>query len=186
MTLTKKTWGIGLLAILALFLGMLANKLQLGFAPPPTESPNSDSAVALYQQKMSDMDGQLLSLDAYRGHLTVINFWATWCPPCVEEIPELDRFYRQYAPDKLKMLGIAIDSPSQVKAFLVHTPINYPLLFGGLEGTQLASQLGNTSGGLPFTVVISPEGKIFWRHMGRISLPELENVVRRAQSNLSN
>ncbi len=118
-------------------------------------------------------NGAPLALQALRGKPLVLNFWATWCPPCVEELPLLDGFYRQNAGKSWQVVGLAIDQPSSVRAFLQRTPVSFPIGLAGLGGTELSQALGNLSGGLPFTVVLAKNGDVLQRKMGRITAADL-------------
>ena len=100
--------------------------------------------------------------------VTVLNFWATWCPPCVEEMPLLDSFYRQNSANGWKVLGIAVDKPAAVQAFLQKTPVGFDIVMAGAEGSALAKSLGNLAGGLPFSVVFASDGRIAHRKMGQV------------------
>jgi thiol-disulfide isomerase/thioredoxin len=117
--------------------------------------------------------GSPLAMQAFRGKPLVLNFWATWCPPCVEEMPLLDAFSRQNAAKNIQVVGLAIDQPSSVRAFLLRTHVSYPVGLAGLGGTELSKALGNESGGLPFTVVIGADGEVVQRRMGRVSQADL-------------
>jgi thiol-disulfide isomerase/thioredoxin len=121
--------------------------------------------------------GPALAMASLRGRPLLVNFWATWCPPCVEELPLLDSFYRQNAANRWQVVGLAIDQPSAVRAFLQRTPVSFPVGFAGLEGTELAKALGNTVGGLPFSVVLGADGRIRERRMGRLSEADLQRWV---------
>ncbi|WP_240001854.1 TlpA family protein disulfide reductase [Parvibium lacunae] len=145
-------------------------------APVPTASTQ-----AFFAASLPSLDGQPQSLAAYAGRWVIVNFWATWCPPCVAEMPELDQFYQQLDKNKVVLLGVAIDSPSNVRTFLTQTPVTYPILLGGLQGTELAASLGNQTGGLPFTALLNPRGEIVWRHTGRITLADLQQAVAPAR-----
>jgi len=103
----------------------------------------------------------------------LLNFWATWCPPCVEEMPMLDAFFRENSDKSWQVVGLAIDQPSAVRAFLARTPVSYPVGLAGLGGSELSKQLGNLAGGLPFSVVIGSSGEVLQRKIGRISTAEL-------------
>jgi thiol-disulfide isomerase/thioredoxin len=104
----------------------------------------------------------------------LLNFWATWCPPCVEEMPLLEAFYRQNAAKGWQVLGLAVDQPSAVRAWLQRVPVTFPIGMAGLEGTELTRSLGNQVGGLPFSVVFGADGKVRERRMGRVSAADLK------------
>jgi thiol-disulfide isomerase/thioredoxin len=112
-------------------------------------------------------------MQSFRGKPVVVNFWATWCPPCVEEMPLLEAFFRQNTAKGIQVVGLAIDQPSAVRTFLQRTPVSYPIGLAGLGGTELSKTLGNESGGLPYTVVVGADGSVVQRRMGRVSEADL-------------
>lgn len=128
---------------------------------------------AVWAQSFDRLGGGGFSLDSLRGQALLLNFWATWCPPCIEEFPLLDRFHRQSQPKGPVVLGLAVDRPSAVQSFLQSHPVGFRIALAGMEGSALAQQLGNTSNGLPFTVLIDANGIILARKMGKISQEEL-------------
>ena len=135
-----------------------------------------DEAVdtsALWTQSFATPGGQPLAMEALRGKPLLVNFWATWCPPCVEELPMLDRFARDQAANGWQVIGLAIDQPSSVRKFLAATPVSFPIGLAGLGGTELGKSLGNSTGGLPFTVVFAADGKVRERRMGKLSQADL-------------
>ena len=103
----------------------------------------------------------------------LINFWATWCPPCVSEMPELVALQNDWGSKNLQVVGIGIDSPSNIREFAEKHKITYPLLLGGLEGSELSRQFGNQSGGLPFTILIGPDGSVRQTYMGRLDMEKV-------------
>ena len=105
--------------------------------------------------------------------IKIINFWATWCPPCVSEMPELVALQTELADKNLQIIGIGIDSPSNIREFSSTHHITYPLLVAGMNGTELARQFGNQAGGLPFTVLINPQGQVRKVYLGRLDMKKL-------------
>ncbi|MDB5945989.1 MAG: ahpC/TSA family protein [Ramlibacter sp.] len=120
----------------------------------------------------------MLTMQSLRGKPLLINFWATWCPPCVEELPLIDAFYRENAAKRWHVLGLAIDPPCAVRTFLGRIPVSFPVGLAGLEGTELGKSLGNTEGALPFSVVLGASGAVLRRKMGRLTKQELSDWAR--------
>ena len=137
-----------------------------------------DAVASLWALNFTTPGGAQLAMQSLRGKPLLINFWATWCPPCVEELPLIDAFYRQYSAKGWQVLGLAIDQPSAVRTFLGRTPVSFPVGLAGLGGTELGKALGNLSGGLPFTVVLDARGSVVQRRMGRISDADLAQWSR--------
>lgn len=123
-----------------------------------------------------------LSLSAAQGHPILLNFWATWCPPCVKEMPELDRFHREFGPKGWKVIGLAIDGPTPVKEFLAKVAVGFDIGLAGFGGTEMAQALGNESGGLPFSVMIDAKGRVLHRKMGATHFDELAAWARQLGS----
>jgi len=119
-------------------------------------------------------DGGQLALQSLRGKPVLLNFWATWCAPCVEEMPMLDRFFRENVANGVQVIGLAIDQPSAVRKFLQRTPVTYPIGLAGLDGTDLIRALGNTAGGLPFTLALTADGAVAERKMGKLEQTDLD------------
>ena len=139
--------------------------------------PGDEALPLLFAQTLIDSAGRPLELASLKGRTVVLNFWATWCAPCVDEMPELSALHEEIAGANATVIGIGIDSPSNIREFAVKHRFAYPLLVGGLLGAELTRKLGNERALLPFTVVISPSGKIVERTVGRIRLPRLRQVV---------
>lgn len=156
--------------------GVAAAAVGVGVGWWRTRPAGLDQAALdrLWELTLQTPQGTPLALASLRGRPLVLNFWATWCPPCVEEMPLLDGFFRQNAAKGWQVLGLAVDQPSSVRTFLQRTPVSFPIALAGLEGTDLARSLGNLTGGLPFTVVLGPEGGVRQRRMGRVSESDLK------------
>lgn len=138
------------------------------------DGPQAQAAGdAFWTSGFDTPDGKPLAMDSFRGKLLLVNFWATWCPPCVEELPLLDFFYQENKDKNLQVVGLAVDQPSAVRTWLQTRPLNFPVGMAGLGGTELSKSLGNTSGSLPFTVVFSPSGALLHRKVGKITPEEL-------------
>lgn len=134
----------------------------------------TDAAVAsLWGLSFDTPAGGTLAMAGFKGRPVLLNFWATWCPPCVEEMPLLDSFARQQAANGWQVIGLAIDQPSAVRQFLGRIPVGFPIGLAGLGGTELAKSLGNLTGGLPFTVVLGPDGAVRQRRMGKVTPADL-------------
>lgn len=131
------------------------------------------AAEAFWAMAFDTPTGASLPMQPLRGKPLLLNFWATWCPPCVDELPLLDRFYKENASKSWQVLGLAIDQPSAVRKFLEKTPVSFPVGMAGLNGTELGKSLGNLAGGLPFTVVMGSGGVVMHRKMGRVDESDL-------------
>ena len=136
--------------------------------------PVSQEAAALWSLSFDTPAGSTLAMQSLRGKPLVVNFWATWCPPCVDELPLLDQFFRQNVSKGWQVVGLAIDQPSAVRTFLQRTPLSFPVGLAGMGGAELSKELGNLGGGLPFTVVLAGAGQVLQRRIGRVKPSDLE------------
>ena len=156
--------------------------------PPSAEQAGSAPLIegdqltaAFWQQQFDTPQGAPLAWSALQGQPIVLNFWATWCPPCVKEMPELDRFHREFSAKGWKVVGLAVDGPTPVREFLTKVQVGFDIGLAGFGGTELAQTLGNTVGGLPFTVLIDAQGRVRHRIMGATDLARLSEQARRIQ-----
>ena len=149
-------------------------------ATASADAPARDNLDRLWSLSLARPEGGELALASLRGKPLLINFWATWCPPCLREMPELDRFHREFGPRGWQVLGLAIDGPTPVREFLARVKVGFPTVLAGLEGTELVNQLGNPQGGLPFSVMIDAAGRVMQRKMGETHFDELASWAAKA------
>ncbi len=141
---------------------------------PATDTATGGQAVEF---QLPDLAGKEHRLEEWRGRVVVLNFWATWCPPCREEIPIFIELQKQLGAQGLQFVGIAIDEASAVSDYQTVIGINYPSLLGGDGGLGLMSAYGNAAGGLPFTVILDRDGRIAARKVGAFRRVELEALL---------
>jgi thiol-disulfide isomerase/thioredoxin len=162
--------------IVAIGLIMLILGIAVGFwriQPTPSTAP----AGWVFELSFPDASGKSVKLADARGRLTLVNFWATWCPPCIEEMPELSQVHQELAPAGVKVIGLAIDSPSNVREFLENRSFSYPLLITAAQGTDIAARLGSATGGLPYTVLINEKNQVIKQKAGRIREEEIKSWI---------
>jgi len=139
---------------------------------------DAEALEVFHQHTWEDAQGRRFDARALKGQPMLLNFWATWCPPCVEEMPELGALQRDFASAGLRVVGIGVDTAARIAVFETRISLGYPLLVAGGAGAELGRRLGNASGALPFTIVVDRQGRIRDRILGRFSLPRLEARVR--------
>jgi thiol-disulfide isomerase/thioredoxin len=132
---------------------------------------------ALWKLSFEAPDKTVVKMDGFLGKPLLLNFWATWCPPCVEEFPLLDRFYQQNTGKGWQVLGLAADNVVAVQEFLKRVPVQFPVALAGMAGVSLSKALGNLGGGLPYTLVLGANGNVLQRKMGRVSAEDLAQWV---------
>ncbi len=136
---------------------------------------DASPANALWPLKFERPEGGELQMATLRGKPLLVNFWATWCPPCVREIPLLDRFHRDHQARGWQVVGLAADNIAPVREFLTRQPVAFAIGLAGLGGVDLARRLGNTTGGLPFTLVFTSAGEVAHRKLGVLGSSELDD-----------
>jgi thiol-disulfide isomerase/thioredoxin len=141
--------------------------------------PHAEAASDLWTRRFAKPDGGELAMTSLRGRPLVINFWATWCAPCLIEMPQIDRFHREFGPRGWQVLGLAIDQAEPVREFLTKLPVGFTIALGGFEGSEVASRLGNSQGALPFTVMFDGNGQVRWRHLGQTTFEALSEHARK-------
>ena len=164
-------------------LGAVAGAAALGGAgvawrvyQPEILAPAAEEAI--WALELPRPDGSMLRMAALRGKPLLLNFWATWCPPCVAELPLLSSFYSENSSNGWQVVGLAVDQVNPVKRFLTQNPVSFPVAMAGVPGMELGKTLGNLSGALPFTVVLGSDGVVAQRKMGKVSPEDLQSWAR--------
>jgi peroxiredoxin len=165
-------WGIvGAAAVIALGVG-----LYFG-ARIRSEAPASNTAAGLLGTTLPDAEGREQRLDQWKGKVLVVNFWATWCVPCREEMPQFVKTQRDMGGRGLQFVGIAIDQPDKIRQFADELGLNYPSLVGGYGALELSKSLGNKVMALPFTVILDRQGGIAYTQMGIVKAEKLDAIL---------
>lgn len=168
----KQAWWFALVALVGLLAGVLSHR----YAPAPavTAAPADDALAA----KFDDLEGKPRALSEWRGKVLVVNFWATWCPPCLKEIPAFVDLQRRLGAEGLQFVGVALDSRDEVAAFVRDHAVNYPIMAGEEDVARYMQQMGNSIGALPFTLVFDRDGKVRHAQQGEWTGPEAESVLK--------
>jgi thiol-disulfide isomerase/thioredoxin len=147
-------------------------------ATSPRSDDTGSALTRLMTKNYADLQGRRLSLQQWSGKVLVVNFWATWCPPCREEMPGFSRLQKKYAGNGVQFVGIGIDDADKIQQYQKEFPVDYPLAVAELDAMALTAELGNTTEGLPFTVFIDRSGRMHSAKVGRMSEPEVERQLR--------
>lgn len=172
--MTAKLW---LMAGLAMLAGVLAS-LYLNTGVIETRQ-DQNAAISLDQINLPDLDGNKQSLSQWQGKVLLVNFWATWCPPCREEIPVFLSLRKKFSSDGFEVVGISIDDANKVKQYRRSMQIDYPLLDGEQSGMPLMVSLGNPTGGLPFSVLYDRSGDVVQIKTGAYGHQELQDLIEK-------
>jgi thiol-disulfide isomerase/thioredoxin len=175
----KKLLGYAVVATMFGAIGALAglnspNSGPLTTAYAATDGRPHSVVTNLFAQSMNDVSGKSQPLSQWKGKPLLVNFWATWCAPCVQEMPELSALAAADGGKHFNVIGIGIDSPSNITQFASKLKITYPLYVAGMSGTDLAREFGNAAGGLPYTVLIGADGQVRKTYLGRLKFEELK------------
>lgn len=127
---------------------------------------------------LGDSDGVTVSATDFDGKVTLINFWATWCVPCVEEMPMLSKLQQNYANRGVQIVGIALDDPQKASVFARQLDVRYPVLVGTTDAILVGRQFGNRSGMLPYSVLMDSDGVIRWVYLGALDKNEVEEQIQ--------
>lgn len=164
------------LAVAALLAAAISYRLGVlgkwAEAPPPVAP-----AIPIFDLVLTDLKGQPQSLGQWRGKVLVVNYWATWCLPCREEMPGFSRLQDKYRDKGVQFVGISIDTAVKILEFQEKTPVIYPLLIGDMDVMENSAKLGNTQQALPFTAVFDRQGRLFSTKLGRVAEAQLEHQL---------
>lgn len=164
----KEAWIFGAIALVFAFIGMFF-AMRNETAAPPAPTP----AAILFGQSLPDLQGKIQPLSQWQGKTLIVNFWASWCAPCVKEMPELSALQQDIKAQGVQIIGIGIDSEEKIREFSARHPVSYPLYVSGMEGIELGRMMGNTRGGLPFTLLLDSNGKLKKSYLGQLDMAEL-------------
>lgn len=161
-------------ALVAAAAGLLTARQSELVSAPPAPNPALEKLLNL---EFPDSTSSKRPLADAKGKVLVLNFWATWCPPCRKEMPALSAISTKYRDRGVQFFGISIDTESNVRSFQTQTPVSYPLLIASPSAVQLTEALGNTVQALPFTVIVDKNGKIGLVKLGPMSEDELDRKL---------
>jgi len=136
-----------------------------------------NTAIPALKINLPDSAGKQRSISEWQGKIQIINFWATWCPPCLKEIPEFIKLQAEYQDKNVQFIGIAIEDQAAVEQYLKTTQVNYPMLIAGDEGISLSQQLGNIVNAVPFTLIVNQQGQIIHRQPGELSNEKIIEII---------
>jgi thiol-disulfide isomerase/thioredoxin len=169
-----------LLLMLAI-IGLVSLLIGIGASFLNNKEDTSSLPQGVYQEFLAadwnDPQGQSIDTSTWKNKTIVINFWASWCPPCVEEMPLLAKLSQDADPQKVIFIGIGIDSPSNIREFLAKTSVPYPIVVGGISGSEWGKRLGNAQGALPYTIIIDPKGNKVFSKLGKITEDDVNNSI---------
>ena len=128
---------------------------------------------------MSDVDGQIRNIKDWDGKVILLNFWATWCPPCLREIPDFIELQEKYGEQGFQVIGIAVDNEEDVREYMDEVKINYPIIISEFEAIELSQRYGNRIGALPYSVIINRENVVSDKITGELSKIKAEEILER-------
>lgn len=164
-----------MIAFVAGSAGYLFSREQRASEAPNNPSPSAQTAIrALMNTQFATSAGQWQTLAAWHGKVLVVNYWATWCPPCREEMPMFSALHDKYKANGVQFVGISIDNVDKVREYQSSAKIAYPLLIGTIDAMRTSERLGNTAQALPFTALVNRQGQLDSVKLGKFTEAELE------------
>lgn len=144
---------------------------------PPVVATRATQTCSFKGTALHDLSGHLPDVSAYRGHVVLLNFWASWCKPCRHEMPALEDIAKRYAPQGVRIVGVAVDDPTRAQKFAQKIGITYPLLYGKSAADDLLQACSAGEQGLPMSVVLNRQGKVCASHAGALDAQGFSSLL---------
>ena len=170
----RRAWMVGGLSVAAGLAGALVAWQK--FEP---HAVMDEAVLNFWMQSFERPEGGTLLMQEFQGKPLLINFWATWCPPCIEELPLIDAFYNRNKSKSLQVIGLAVDQPSTVRRYLTQKPLSFPVGLAGFNGTELGRTLGNAQSVLPFSVIFDAKGRLLAQKAGKLEQADLDAWLKK-------
>ena len=170
----RRAWMVGGLSVAAGLAGALVAWQK--FEP---HAVMDEAVLNFWMQSFERPEGGTLLMQEFQGKPLLINFWATWCPPCIEELPLIDAFYNRNKSKSLQVIGLAVDQPSMVRRYLTQKPLSFPVGLAGFNGTELGRTLGNAQSVLPFSVIFDAKGRLLAQKAGKLEQADLDAWLKK-------
>jgi thiol-disulfide isomerase/thioredoxin len=170
----RRAWMVGGLSVAAGLAGALVAWQK--FEP---HAVMDEAVLNFWMQSFERPEGGALLMQEFQGKPLLINFWATWCPPCIEELPLIDAFYNRNKSKSLQVIGLAVDQPSMVRRYLTQKPLSFPVGLAGFNGTELGRTLGNAQSVLPFSVIFDAKGRLLAQKAGKLDQADLDAWLKK-------
>ena len=156
-----------------IFIGLIiiSSILFLQFQEP------EDQTIVMSEFSLENINGEMISIEEFRGKKTLINFWATWCRPCRKEMPMLNGVYLSENPSEFSVVGIAIDKPEKVAQFVAELGIDFPIMIGQSKAYDIMKELGNEALTLPYTILIDDTDEVIWSKNTELKHSDMDEVL---------
>ena len=136
-----------------------------------------EQTIVISEFSLENINGEMISIEEYKGKKTLINFWATWCRPCRKEMPMLNGVYLSENPSEFSVVGIAIDQPEKVAQFVAELGIDFPIMIGQSDAYDIMKELGNEALTLPYTILIDNSGEVIWSKNTELKHSDMDEVL---------